>query len=77
LKISKNKSTLTENSCESEIAKLDDPVLRDEDVFRLDVPVDAVVKVAVVDGLQRLPDQAHRRRHRNSDKQKEKQKKFN
>ena len=27
--------------------------------------MDAVVQVAVVDGLQRLPDDAHRRRHRN------------
>jgi hypothetical protein len=59
---------LTENPSEAEIAKLDDPFLGDENIFRLDVSVDAVVKVAVVNGLQRLPDDAHRRRHRNSDK---------
>ena len=39
------------------------PYLRDQDVLRLDVPVETVVEVTEVDGLQCLPDDAlHSRR---------------
>ena len=39
------------------------PYLRDQDVLRLDVPVETVVEVTEVDGLQGLPDNAlHSRR---------------
>ena len=34
------------------------PYLRDQDVLRLDVPVETVVEVTEVDGLQCLPDDA-------------------
>ena len=34
------------------------PYLRDQDVLRLDVPVETVVEVTEVDGLQGLPDDA-------------------
>ena len=54
---------LTEHSCESKVTELYDPLFCDENVFRFYISVDAVVQVAVVDSLQRLPDQAHRRRH--------------
>ena len=62
-----SKYGLTEHSGESEVAQLDDAVFGDEDVLGLHVTVDAVVEVAVVDGLQSLPDDAHRQGHRNSD----------
>ena len=39
------------------------PYLGDQDVLRLDVPVETVVEVTEVDGLQCLPDDAlHSRR---------------
>lgn len=48
-------SSLTHHAREAKVAELDDAVCREQDVLRLDVPVDAAVLVAVGDALQRLP----------------------
>lgn len=46
----------TDHSREAKIAELDDSFACEKYVLRLDVPVNAVVPVAVRHPLQRLPD---------------------
>ena len=53
---------------EAEVAELEDLVLGEQQVLRLDIPVDAVVGVAVADGLQHLPRDPLRQLLRNADK---------
>ena len=52
--------TLTEDSCESEVTEFDGSVSRDENVFGLDVPMNAVVNMTELDGPKRLVDDALR-----------------
>lgn len=59
-------SIFTEESGETEIAKLDDAFFGEKDVLRLDVAVDAIVGVAIADGLQSLPDDPFRQHFRHS-----------
>ena len=48
----------TDHPGEPEVTKLHHSVLGDQDVLRLDVPVQAVVEVTEIDGLQGLPGDA-------------------
>ena len=54
---------LTKDSSEAEIAKLDDAITGQEYVFRFDITMYAIVHVAVIDGLECLPHNAHGRWH--------------
>lgn len=56
----------TEESGETEIAKLDDAFFGKKDVLRFDIAVDAIVGVAIADGLQSLPDDPLRQHFRHS-----------
>ena len=49
-------AVLTHAARESKVAEFDDTVLGDEQVLRLDIPMDAAARVAEVDRLQHLPD---------------------
>ncbi len=56
LPVRRHAKQLTEYPGEAKIAQLDDVVVSEQDVFRLHVPVDAVVLVAEVDPFQQLVD---------------------
>ena len=58
----------TEESSKSEITKFDHAFFGEEDIFRLDVSMNAIVGVAISDGLQCLPDDPLRQHFRHSTK---------
>lgn len=60
------KIKFTEKSGKAEIAELHHAFLSEKDVFRFDVSVNAVVGVAIADGLQCLPDDPLRQHFRHS-----------
>ena len=59
---------LTQMPGKAEITHFDDAVLGEQNILGFDVPVDAVVHVAVVDCLQNLPYDAHGQRQGNAAK---------
>ena len=50
---------LTKNAGEAEIAKLYNSITREQNVFRFDISMNTIVQMAIVDSLQRLPNDAH------------------
>ena len=56
----------TQETSEAEIAELDDAIFGEEDVFRFDVAMDAVVRVTVAHCLYQLPRDPFRQYLRHS-----------
>jgi len=56
----------TQETSEAEIAELDDAIFGEEDVFRFDVAMDAVVRVTVAHCLYQLPRYSFRQYLRHS-----------